>query len=45
MHVIRTRRRRSHEAFFVLAALIAVAVIFDWPGIGFYTVQAILTAD
>ncbi len=34
VHVIRTRRWRSHEAFFVLAALIAVAVIFDWPGIG-----------
>jgi peptide/nickel transport system permease protein len=22
-----------------------VETIFDWPGIGFYTVQAILTAD
>jgi hypothetical protein len=34
VHVIRTRRWRSHEAFFVLAAIIAVAVIFDWPGVG-----------
>lgn len=34
VHVIRTRRWRSHEAFFVLAALVAVAVILDWPGIG-----------
>ncbi|HET8774922.1 MAG TPA: YfhO family protein [Thermoanaerobaculia bacterium] len=34
VHVIRTRRWRSHEAFFVLAAVVAVAVIFDWPGIG-----------
>ncbi|HEX6101098.1 MAG TPA: YfhO family protein [Thermoanaerobaculia bacterium] len=34
VHVIRTRRWRSHEAFFVLAALVAVAVIFDWPGVG-----------
>jgi Bacterial membrane protein YfhO len=34
VHVVRTRRWRSHEAFFVLAAIVAVAVIFDWPGIG-----------
>ena len=34
VHVIRTRRWRSHEAFFVLAALVAVAVILDWPGVG-----------
>jgi Bacterial membrane protein YfhO len=34
VHVIRTRRWRSHEAFFVLAAIVAVAVIFDWPGVG-----------
>jgi hypothetical protein len=34
VHVIRARRWRSHEAFFVLAALVAVAVIFDWPGVG-----------
>ena len=34
VHVIRTRRWRSHETFFVIAALVAVAVIFDWPVIG-----------
>lgn len=33
-HVIRTRRWRSHETFFLLSAVIAVGVIFDWPGIG-----------
>ncbi len=34
VHVVRTRKWRSHEAFFVLAAVVAVAVIFDWPGFG-----------
>ncbi len=33
-HVIRTRKWRSHEMFFVLAAVLALGVILDWPGIG-----------
>ena len=28
-----------------IAGAVVVETIFDWPGIGFYTVQAILTAD
>jgi hypothetical protein len=34
VHVVRARKWRSHEAFFCLAAVLAVAVILDWPGIG-----------
>ena len=33
-HVIRRRAWRSREAFFALAALIALGVILDWPVIG-----------
>lgn len=33
-HVIRTRRWRSHEMFLLISAVIAIGVIFDWPGIG-----------
>ncbi len=29
----------------LVAGAVVVETIFDWPGIGFYTVQAILTAD
>jgi peptide/nickel transport system permease protein len=29
----------------LIAGAVVVETIFDWPGIGFYTVQAILTAD
>ena len=29
----------------LIAGAVVVEAIFDWPGIGFYTVQAILTAD
>ena len=29
----------------LIAGGVVVEAIFDWPGIGFYTVQAILTAD
>jgi len=32
-HVIRTRRFRSREAFFVVATLIVLGVILSWPGI------------
>ena len=34
VHVIRTRRWRSHETFLVLASVIAVGIVLDWPGIG-----------
>ena len=34
IHIVLTRRWRSRETFFVLAALIAVGVILDWPLIG-----------
>jgi hypothetical protein len=33
-HVIRTRRWRSHESFFVLAAILALGIVLDWPIIG-----------
>jgi len=33
-HVIRRRRWRSHEAFFVVAALLALGIVLDWPLIG-----------
>jgi hypothetical protein len=33
-HVVRARKWRSHETFFVLAAVIATGIILDWPGIG-----------
>ena len=33
-HVVATRRWRSREAFFVLATVIALGVILDWPVIG-----------
>ncbi len=29
----------------LIAGAVVVETIFDWPGVGFYTVQAILTAD
>ena len=29
----------------LIAGAVVVEAIFDWPGIGNYTVQAILTAD
>jgi peptide/nickel transport system permease protein len=29
----------------LIAGAVVVETIFDWPGIGFYTVQAVLTAD
>ena len=29
----------------LLAGAVVVEAIYDWPGIGSYTVQAILTAD
>ena len=29
----------------LIAGAVVVETIFDWPGIGFYTVQAILTGD
>lgn len=34
VHLIRTRRWRSRETFFVLATLVALGVILDWPIIG-----------
>ena len=34
VHLIRTRRWRSHETFFVLATVVALGVILDWPIIG-----------
>ena len=34
VHVIRRRRWRSREAFFVLAVLLCLGIILDWPLIG-----------
>ncbi|MEO8382345.1 MAG: YfhO family protein [Acidobacteriota bacterium] len=33
-HVIRKRRWRSHETFFLLAALLALGIVLDWPILG-----------
>jgi hypothetical protein len=34
LHVIRSRKWRSRETFFVLAALLCLGIILDWPLIG-----------
>jgi hypothetical protein len=34
VHVVSRKRWRSREMFFVLAALLCLAIILDWPGIG-----------
>lgn len=45
-HVVRTRRWRSHETFFVLASALAAGIILDWPVIGdFFQVVFQLAAN
>lgn len=40
IHVVRTRRWRSREAFFVLATIVVLGIVLSWPGVSdaFHTI-------